>query len=820
MAPAGVGERAWTDGVTIFIDSDADPSHQVATLAVQSSLIGADSLNSAVLAALTRRPALARRYLAVEGQRALSRHEDLLPTSVRPLIDRTLALRTASPVESLAIAGSHEHLDAPPESFGTIVPRRVASSSAPWRGEDEAPHRHAPRSHDQAQLRELDGDDDDDSFAADILSSPVGSGGGIGRLIKRLLGDARSGGDAPPGADASTHWSGRGRPTSRTRWLSTTAAPAPRGTVDIERSGITYPEWDRNKRRYKLDWCTVEEMDAPVSKLAPFTPADTLGLRRALGRLGMEFQRHHRQRQGNDVDIDAAVESQVQLRAGSVPDEAVYIDTLRCRRDLSVLLLLDISGSAGEPSATGVPVHEHQRAAAATLGVGLYELGDRVALYGFRSQGRSAVHIVPVMRFGKKPDALVMQRLGALVPGAYTRLGAAIRHGTAVLEQDAGTARRLLVVLSDGLAYDHGYERSYGEADVRRALAEARRRGIGCLCLSVGARTDAGALHAGLRNRSPCRHSQGGPAPAGRRPSVPIRPPLGRTPAEAVPGAGADENAPWRREKNRMNRGTRPYYVPVGSEEQVFKAAFRQGLAILLKGPTGCGKTRFVEAMAFDLERPMITVACHDDLTTADLVGRFLIQGGDTAWVDGPLTRAVREGAICYLDEIVEARQDTTVVLHPLADHRRQMPIDRLGVTLDAAPEFCLVVSYNPGYQSVLKDLKDSTRQRLVAIELDFAPPDVETKIVVHEAGVDLQIAASLVQLGQAIRRLDNVGLREVASTRLLVAAGRLVAEGLGLRDATRAAVAGPLTDDPIVTAGLFEMINAYVDDQTGSYGD
>jgi nitric oxide reductase NorQ protein len=265
-----------------------------------------------------------------------------------------------------------------------------------------------------------------------------------------------------------------------------------------------------------------------------------------------------------------------------------------------------------------------------------------------------------------------------------------------------------------------------------------------------------------------------------------------------------------------VSDGTRPYYVPVGNEEQVFRAAFRQGLAILLKGPTGCGKTRFVEAMACDLGRPLLTVACHDDLTTADLVGRYLLQGGDTTWVDGPLTRAVREGAICYLDEIVEARQDTTVVLHPLGDHRRQLPIDRLGVTLDAAPGFCLVVSYNPGYQSVLKDLKDSTRQRMVAIELDFPPPDVEEKVVAHEAAVDNGTAAQLVQLGQAIRRLETAGLREVASTRVLIAAGRLVAEGLALRDAARAAVAGPLTDDPVVTAGLVQMIDAYLAEPAG----
>jgi nitric oxide reductase NorQ protein len=262
-----------------------------------------------------------------------------------------------------------------------------------------------------------------------------------------------------------------------------------------------------------------------------------------------------------------------------------------------------------------------------------------------------------------------------------------------------------------------------------------------------------------------------------------------------------------------MTRGTRPYYVPVGKEEQVFKAAFRQGLSVLLKGPTGCGKTRFVEAMAYELGRPLITVACHDDLTTADLVGRFLLQGSETVWVDGPLTRAVREGAICYLDEVVEARQDTTVVLHPLADHRRQLPIDRLGVTLEAAPGFCLVVSYNPGYQSVLKDLKDSTRQRMVAIELDFPPADVEEKIVAHEAGVDHDTAARLVRLGQVVRRLETAALREVASTRVLVAAARLTVEGLSVRDAARAAVAGPLTDDPMVTAGLFEMIDAYLAD-------
>lgn len=255
----------------------------------------------------------------------------------------------------------------------------------------------------------------------------------------------------------------------------------------------------------------------------------------------------------------------------------------------------------------------------------------------------------------------------------------------------------------------------------------------------------------------------------------------------------------------------RPFYRAVGNEERVFAAAFRQQLPVLLKGPTGCGKTRFVEAMAHEVGRPLITVACHDDLTTADLVGRFLLRGGDTEWVDGPLTRAVRDGAICYLDEVVEARQDTTVVLHPLADHRRTLPIERLGETLTAAPGFCLVVSYNPGYQSILKDLKDSTRQRMVAIEFDYPDADVEIDIVRCESGTTEQVADDLVRLAQAIRRVDRAGLREVSSTRVLIAAARLTEAGLSLREAAEAAIVAPLTDDRAVGASLRQLLDVYL---------
>jgi nitric oxide reductase NorQ protein len=255
-----------------------------------------------------------------------------------------------------------------------------------------------------------------------------------------------------------------------------------------------------------------------------------------------------------------------------------------------------------------------------------------------------------------------------------------------------------------------------------------------------------------------------------------------------------------------------PFYRPVGDEVEVFRAAARRGLPVLLKGPTGCGKTRFVEAMAHELGRSLVTVSGHEDLTSADLVGRFLLKGGETSWVDGPLTRAVREGAICYLDEIVEARQDTTVVIHPLADHRRQLPIDRLGVTLEAAPGFQLVISYNPGYQSVLKSLKESTRQRFVSIELDFHPPEVEVEVVAHEAGVDAKTAQVLVRIGEAIRKLEGAPLREVASTRMLILAGELVAEGLGLRSAVRTAIVQTLSDDPDVIRALDELVGAFVE--------
>ncbi|HEX5806188.1 MAG TPA: CbbQ/NirQ/NorQ/GpvN family protein [Macromonas sp.] len=253
-------------------------------------------------------------------------------------------------------------------------------------------------------------------------------------------------------------------------------------------------------------------------------------------------------------------------------------------------------------------------------------------------------------------------------------------------------------------------------------------------------------------------------------------------------------------------------YLPSGNEQTIFQAAARQGLPVLLKGPTGCGKTRFVQSMAESLGRPLFTVACHEDLTAADLVGRFLLQGGETRWVDGPLTRAVRAGGICYLDEVVEARADTTVVIHPLADHRRELNIERIGETMQAPPDFMLVLSYNPGYQSVLKDLKPSTRQRMVAIELNYPTAEIERRILQQETGASPELADRLVRLGQAIRQLEGEGLAEVASTRALVSTAALVQAGVTLLDAASSAIALPLSDDPTMTRQLRALIQRYVE--------
>ncbi len=491
------GERPWTDGQTIYVDAAAAGRTQLEAVAVQASMIAAGSLDLGVARALVRHPRLARRYLAVEGHRALVATADLLPGMLASIGDREIAGRSDSPAASLRIAKARARIDDPPAEFGVIRAGKVLAACRVAEQQDQAQPGHVPRSRGAKELAELDDGATDDSDDPDLFTSPVGGGGFIGKWLKKMLSSARKtgSGGGPPGADTPTH-----RTNSGIRGLHAVSSLASAASEDINdeeataADGVRYPEWDAARNVYRPAWCTVREVEPTIKAQATQEIEAAIGVRRPLSRLGMGLHRRHRQSQGDDIDIDAAVEARVEVRAGSVPDEAVYLDSLRRRRDLSVLLLLDVSGSAAEPGTSARTVHQQQRAAAANLAVALHDLGDRVALYAYYSQGRQAVSMIPVKRFDDHLDSRVMRRLNSLEPGAYSRLGAAIRHGSAVLEARGGTARRLLVVLSDGLAYDHGYERAYGAADARRALTEARRRGTGCVCLTIGAGTDVRSL--------------------------------------------------------------------------------------------------------------------------------------------------------------------------------------------------------------------------------------------------------------------------------------------------------------------------------------
>jgi nitric oxide reductase NorD protein len=495
VAAVDPGEPSWTDGQTVFVDPSARQRENLGSVAVHASLIAADSLAPDIVGALLRHPRVAKRYLTIEGHRALAANGDVLPGVLNSMADPETASRSDSPEASLSIASGKGALDEPPTRWGVIRAKKVLAAGN--RAAEKVDHEtiaHVPRRDSKEALEELDDGEVDDSDDPDLFSSPVGGGGFIGKWLKNMLSSARKtgSGGGPPGADSPTH-----RTNSANRGafaVSSTASASTEDAADIKTQGFKYPEWDADRKSYRPDWCTVREIEPRIKASAADAIDGAIGVRRPLARLGMGLHRRHRQPQGDDIDIDAAIEARVEVRAGSAPDEAVYLDSLRRRRDLSVLLLLDVSGSTAEPGTVGRTVHQQQRAVITDLTVALHDLGDRVALYAYNSQGREAVNMLPVKRFDDHLDAGVIRRLNSLEPGAYSRLGAAIRHGSAVLETRGGTSRRLLVVVSDGLAYDHGYERAYGAADARRALTEARRRGTGCVCLTVGAGTDVGAL--------------------------------------------------------------------------------------------------------------------------------------------------------------------------------------------------------------------------------------------------------------------------------------------------------------------------------------
>ena len=496
VAPAEQGSPPWTDGQSIFVDPGAPHRATIEAVAVQASLIAAGSLEAGIVRALNRKDRVAARYLAVEGHRALMANAGVLPGALASLADAAVAGVSNSPAESLAIARGSAPIAHAPAQFGVVRPKRLLEVIGRMpKTVDNDIVGHVPRRDSKAELDELDdGEMPTDGGEPDLFTSPVGGGGFIGKWLKKMLSSTRAGssGGGPPGADSPTH-----RTNAANRGggaVSSTAKTGAEDGADIPAGGVTYPEWDVNHKRYRPDWCTVREVEPHIEPAASAAIDDAIAFRRPLARLGMGLHRRHRQPQGDDIDVDAAVAARVEVRAGSVPDEAVYLDSLRRRRDLSVLVLLDVSGSSAEAGTVGKTVHEQQRVAAANLVVALHDLGDRVALYAYNSQGRGAVNIMPIKRMDDHLDSYVLRKLNSVQPVAYSRLGAAIRHGARVLEERGGTSRRLLVVLSDGLAYDHGYERGYGAADARRALTEARRRGTGCVCLTVGASVDSTEL--------------------------------------------------------------------------------------------------------------------------------------------------------------------------------------------------------------------------------------------------------------------------------------------------------------------------------------
>ena len=497
------GELPWTDGVAVFVDEEASLGDQVRAVAVQASLLAAGSLGPDIAARLHRRPALARRYLAVEGHRALAVHAAVLPRPARLLVDRSGAALSDGPTASLALAAGRAPIDDPPAVFGTIHPRQLRTAPAARPGADangdDPAARHVPRTERQ-QLRELDDGEDADSAGAFDMFNPIGGGGAVGRLLQRLLGNARSKGGGQPGADAPTHRTGRGGRVTRGAAMSATRVPLPDDVDGTPRRGATYPEWNVHERRYRPGWCTVTEQ-VPESRPegegdGRGVPADAHALRRPLARLGIELERRRRQLQGDDIDIDAAVEARVDAGRRVPPDEDVYVDS-RAAPPRPVV--------AGPARRLGLR-RRTERRRARTRARAPAGRGRRAGRRAARPRRPGRALRVPLAgpRGGAGAAGEALRRparrraccgaSAAWRPGAYTRLGAAIRHGAASSRSEGGTPRRLLVVLSDGFAYDHGYEGAYGEADARRALAEARRRGMGCLCLSVGADTEPDAL--------------------------------------------------------------------------------------------------------------------------------------------------------------------------------------------------------------------------------------------------------------------------------------------------------------------------------------
>ena len=494
IATSSPGHPAYTTGQTIFVAQDRSEVEQRCEILVQSALIRAGSLDDRWIKALRARPAIARRYLALEGTRALAKLAESLPLAAELTAGLTPAsarLSTA-PRHSLEIARSRTAVIDPPEWFGVIKPSRLlATTAGPG---TQAGAKDLRLEFNPADLPDSDEDDDSetegDSKILKLFENPLFSSQPLSDYFRKMFGSSKSPGEGSAGSEMQV------RSVRRVQQVGPEARPAPtqiRFTDDRQPgaalgvNGALHPEWDVHNDRYRPDWCRV--IDFPVKPdtgtIATRVDHDDV-LRRRLSRIGLGPKVFRGRPDGDELDIEALIDLFVDLRSGFSPPEHVYQEHRKIARNLGVLILLDVSGSATDSDTSGLAVHDHQRQAAATMSATLEELGDRVALYGFRSQGRHAVHLMAIKTFDQRFGAAARAGLNQLQPSGYTRLGAGIRGAGEILKDEAGTPNRMLVVLSDGFPYDDGYEGRYAEADAHKALEELRLDGVACLCLSIG----------------------------------------------------------------------------------------------------------------------------------------------------------------------------------------------------------------------------------------------------------------------------------------------------------------------------------------------
>jgi nitric oxide reductase NorD protein len=499
IAEAPAAEAAHTNGHVVFVSAGGSVEEQRREVMIQSALLGAGSLDQRIVKGLRARPSVARRYLALEGRRVLADLATRIPLAAALLPDGQPS--TATPDESLEIARGRAQVADPPEWFGVIRPSRLLSAPAGLGA--RASDKDLRLEFDLIDLPEADDDTDDNGQSGEskilkLFDNPLFKAQALSDYLRKMLGNSRSPGEGAPGGELPI------RSIRRTHAVGADARPLPTriqftdddnpGAV-VGVGGALYPEWDVFKNRYRTQWCRV--IDFPLTAAADVSaagvPHDEV-LRRRLARVGLGPKVLRARPDGDELDLEALIDLFVDLRSGYSPPENVHLERRKLARNLGVLILLDASGSATETDPHGLAVHDHQRRAAATLAATLEELGDRVAVYAFRSQGRQAVHLPAIKTFGQRFGAVGRARLNRLEPSSYTRLGAAIRGAGEILKSEAGTPNRLLVVLSDGFPYDDGYEGRYAEADAYKALEELRMDGVACLCLSIGAATSADAL--------------------------------------------------------------------------------------------------------------------------------------------------------------------------------------------------------------------------------------------------------------------------------------------------------------------------------------